>query len=100
MDLTPNELAALAVWDLFHDKCRLWIIFVGSACSRRSRLVRFALKADVRELTAICLLCAKSDRTQRSKKSLLDRIVGAARDFAERALRNIPDSGFSPVLRR
>ena len=54
MDLTPNELAALAVWDLFHDKCRLWVIFVGSACSRRSRLVRFAPKADMRELTAIC----------------------------------------------
>ena len=37
---------------------RFGVIFVGSVCSRRSRLVRFAPKADMRELTAICLLSA------------------------------------------
>src|SRR5262245_50565691 len=43
--------------------CPLWVIFVGSACSRRSRLVRFAPKADMRELTAICLLSASRGRS-------------------------------------
>src|SRR5262249_46668315 len=38
----------------------LWVIFVRSARSRRSRDVRFAPKADMRELASICPLRAKS----------------------------------------
>jgi hypothetical protein len=43
--------------------CPLWVIRVRSARSRHSRFVRFAPKADMRELAAICLLRAKRGLT-------------------------------------
>src|SRR5262245_13742827 len=49
--------------------------------SRRSRFVRFAPKADKRTRALLCPLSANSDRTQRSKKSLLDPSA-RPRDFA------------------
>src|SRR5262245_8979791 len=55
----PSGWGSFMQWRIYHPShrctagfqsplCPLWVIFVGSACSRRSRLVRFAPKADMR----------------------------------------------------
>jgi len=65
-----------------HNEVRSGSSTTDAVKAARSSMSASRRKADMRELTAICLLRAKSDRMQRSKKSLLDRIVGAACDFA------------------
>jgi len=55
----------------------LWVIFVRSARSRRSRDVRFAPKADMRELASICPLRAKSGLMHRSKEYLYSITLSA-----------------------
>src|SRR5262249_4893275 len=89
--------------------CPVPVIFVRSVRSRRSRHVRFALKADKRTLASICPLSAKRRHMRCSKTApLFDHLVGAGRQGrrhfdAERTNSSLIDcttgrsAGFAPL---
>ena len=86
---------------------RFGVIFVGSVCSRRSRLVRFAPKADMRELTAICLLSANGQEgapscpCRREQKHLSTEPGDCEKDEPNGPHNGVPpDRGVAPMFCR
>jgi hypothetical protein len=78
--ITFRRVTPLVHHSKFGGQCLRWVSSARRDPAVASTHVRFAPKADKKQIISVCPLRAKSVRTQRSKDSaLFDHLVGAPR---------------------